>query len=125
MSVRHTAEASLRALEEARIRTARPNWDGYGARSIDAISYRDAIRFLRALPTTTPVPDIDVDPDGEVSITWYGEGRDTFSVSVGRNGRLSYSGLYGISQSFGTEWLVSEIPSPIIQNLHRLAESAR
>lgn len=126
LSVRKTAESAIRELRRVRQEASVPNWDGYGGRQIDARAYCQAIRFLQALPTTTPVPDVAVDPDGEVDVTWHFGSRNTFTVSIGPTGRLSYSGLYGISQSFGTEWLTTnEIPRTIVENLARLVQAAR
>jgi len=46
-------------------------WDGYGARAASYESYLEAKRFIEALPARCPVPEIAMDPDGEVSLEWY------------------------------------------------------
>ncbi|MGB7218158.1 MAG: hypothetical protein WBD07_05070 [Vicinamibacterales bacterium] len=102
--VKHTAVATA-------------NWDGYGARPLDRRAYLAALRFLQALPTTTPVPDVSVDPDGEVDVLWYISPTRTLSVSIGPAGRLTYAALFGDTRSYGTEWFVNEIPQAILLNL--------
>ena len=66
LTLRRVAEAAWVELAETAQDATVPNWDGYGARAIDARAYMQAERFLSALPTMTPVPDVSVDPDGEV-----------------------------------------------------------
>lgn len=97
-----------------------PGWDGYDAQPVDAGAYTKAARFLSLLPTLTPVPTISIDADGEVSMSWDLDRDWVFSVSVGRSGRLSYAGLLGESKAYGTEWLGSEIPRPLLENITRL-----
>jgi hypothetical protein len=122
LSVSNTASAAIGELKQASELARTANWDGYGARPIDRRAYEAAIRFLQALPTTTPVPDVGVDPDGEVDVLWHVDPRTTFSVSIGPLGRLTYSGLYGDVQSYGTEWFFNEIPQAILLNLSRISQ---
>jgi hypothetical protein len=95
-------------------------WDGYDADPIDAKAYHHAQYFLSLLPTLTPVPEVSIDPDGEVSFSWDLDRDWVLSVSVGADGRLSYAGLFGSSKTYGTEWLGSEIPATILGNITRL-----
>ncbi len=120
LSLRGVAEAALAKLEEVRRESASLNWDGYGGRPLDLRAYAEAVRFLAALPPTTPVPAVGADPDGEVEIGWNFGPRCVFSVSVGPTGRLTYAGLFGMSKSYGTEWLGAEIPRAILDNLARV-----
>ncbi len=107
------------ALHEACMDSARENWDGYGAKHINGESSVLAIRFLKMLPATIPIPEISIDPDGEVSFEWYKEPRRIFSVSVGAHNDLSYAGLFGVNDTHGTEYFGDEIPTPILENLRR------
>lgn len=120
LTLRHVAESASMELEEVVSEAAGPNWDGYGARAIDPRAVQEAERFLSALPTTTPVPEVSVDPDGEVSISWNLDSDWVFSVSIGPAGRLSYAGLFGTSKAYGTEWFFDEIPEAILDNITRL-----
>jgi len=72
----------LEILSEVKTECSEPNWDGYDAAAIDDNSYKNAINFISLLPVYFPIPDIRVDPDGEVSFEWYEDKRNVFSVSV-------------------------------------------
>jgi len=120
IAVRRTAEASIVELRRLQRVAAEPNWDGYGALALDPRSAEQALRFIQALPTTVPVPDVSADPDGEVDLLWQLDPTRTISVSVGPNGRLTYAALMGTAQSYGTEWLANEIPQPILDSLTRV-----
>jgi hypothetical protein len=125
IAVRRTAETSIRELRRLQQEASRPNWDGYGALPIDPRSAEHASTFIRALPTTVPVPDVSVDPDGEVDLLWQLDPTRTISVSVGPNGKLTYAALIGAAESYGTEWLSSEIPQPILDSLTRVLNATR
>ena len=96
------------------------NWDGYGAKALQTHSYIGALKFLYLLPTTTPHPDISVDPDGELVFEWYKAPRKVFSVSIGTNSELVYAGLYGLNKVNGTELFTDEIPNTILENITRV-----
>lgn len=125
LALRGTAEAALAELERLRMAAAEANWDGHGALPLDAGAVDQAFRFIQALPTTIPVPDVSADPDGEVDLLWQLDPTRTISVSVAANGRLAYAALIGSAQSFGTEWLANEIPQQILDNLARVLGGTR
>jgi len=123
LALRTLAEVALAELDEARGEAQSENWDGYAGRPLDPRAYAQAGRFLTALPTTTPIPAISSDPDGEVEVSWNRAPRWVFSVSIGPTGRLTYAGLFGNSRAYGTEWLGAEIPRPVLENVARLFAS--
>jgi len=96
------------------------NWDGYGAKALQISSLANADRFLNILPTTTNLPEVSVDPDGEIVLEWYKAPRQVFSMSVGTNGELVYAGLFGSNKANGTEYFEDEIPKAILDNLKRV-----
>lgn len=108
------------ALTEAYLEALEDNWDGYGAIAPTKETYDVACSFLNYLPSSVPDPDVEIDPDGEVSFDWYIRPRMTFSVSVGPTGRLSYAGLYGRSTTYGTESIIEGLPAAILGNIGRL-----
>jgi hypothetical protein len=110
----------LRALNAAFSDAEMDDWDGQGAAAADQETYAVARAFLRALPVTIANPSISIDPDGEASFTWARKRDAMFSVSVARDGRLSYAGLYGSKTNYGTESFVDQIPKAIRDNLARL-----
>ena len=104
------------ACEEA----SRENWDGYGAAAAQSPSYSHAATFLAALPLGVPLPEIGLDPDGEVSFTWQRSPRLIFSISFSPDGVISYAGLYGRNKTHGTETFISAVPNGIFDNIDRL-----
>lgn len=96
------------------------NWDGYGAKAVDATLYGEAFRFLEVLPSTINKPEISTDPDGEIAFEWYGSNKRVFSVSVGHAGELTYAGIFGSRKTKGTELLGDEIPEIILENINRV-----
>lgn len=111
---------ALDELEEVRSETAEKDWNGYGARPISSESYLQATRFLAALPTWSPAPEVSVDPDGEVALDWFGIRKDVFSVSIGPTGELSYAGIFGVSRVSGEDYFTDEIPDAILEGLRRI-----
>lgn len=97
------------------------NWDHYGAMPVTDATAQVAYRFLSALPSTLPSPNVGLDPDGEVSFDWLaGKGR-IFSVSVGEGGRLSYAGMFGPGKTaHGSEPFDDAIPDAVIECIRRL-----
>ena len=108
-------------LDRVWIDAAVDNWDGYGAKALSPAAYEHAWAFLQTLPTTTPVPDVVPEPDGEIAFEWdYGPWR-ILSVSIGPTGLLSYAALYGkTSKQHGTEKFVDRLPGAIVGCLDRL-----
>ncbi len=96
------------------------NWDGYGALPINLDSFNEADRFIQALPTTIREPEVDVDPDGEISLEWHLEPRKVLSVSIGKRNEITYAGLFGPNKTYGREYFDDEIPKAILDNLDRL-----
>ena len=96
------------------------NWDGYGALPVSFESYLNARQILDTMPTTTPLPDISADPDGEISFEWYNGARKRFSLSVGADGQLTYAGIFGSSKAKGIESFGDEIPKTILESIKRV-----
>lgn len=112
---------AMESLEDVFQECSSENWDGYGARVVDGLTYVHARKFLEALPTTLPAPEVAAEPDGEIAFEWHIGPRWVFSVSVGRENELTYAGLFGRSTAHGTEdYFADEIPSAIMENLDRL-----
>lgn len=99
---------------------ASPNWDGYGAAPITSATYHFAFRFLESLPLGFALPSVGVEPDGQVTFEWYRNPRRTLSVSIDGSGDLHYAALLGHNKAYGTEALISGIPGPILDLVHRV-----
>lgn len=110
---------ALAFLDEQCASASVPDWDGYGAVPVDSLAMRYAREFLHKLPTDLPYPDIGVDPDGEISFEWGDDPKWMFSVSVGRDGTLTYAGLFGINHTHGVETYSKTIPMAIEGGIRR------
>jgi hypothetical protein len=110
----------LEVLSETVKEASTLNWDGYDARPVSELGYYKARQFLESLPTSVPIPEIGVDPDGDISFDWYSGANNVFSVSVSDMGRLTYAGIFGLSKVHGVEYYGDEIPRIILINLRRL-----
>lgn len=119
IALAHRREEAREALLEAYCHAINENWDGEGAAAADPISYGFASSVLDALPGWVPNPDVYVDPDGEFCVEWDNGPRSVFSVSVGRDGTLTYAGLFGSRKSHGVEPFTDSLPLIITQNLAR------
>ena len=95
------------------------NWDGYGAKAVTAEAYEEATRFIVLLPTLTLIPEIAVDPDGEIVFEWR-NGHNAFSVSVGVSGCLTYGGIFGTNKVNGLVRFGECIPKVITDNLYAI-----
>lgn len=119
---RTAQDALLEAYHAAQIE----GWDREGAARVEPSTYYFADEFLRLLPTTSlPNLEIAADRDGEILFEWDFGRRRVFSVSVGRDGTLSFAGLFGYAKIHGTEHLGELLPSAISDSLQRLITSAR
>ena len=109
----------LQSLEDAFLEARHEDWDGEGSAAADPLSFVYASAFLLSLPGWVPNPEITVDPDGELSAEWDYGARAVFSVSVARDGTLTYAGLFGASKSHGVEPFTDAIPEIVTQSIKR------
>jgi hypothetical protein len=100
-------------------RASLENWDGEGARPVDSSTVAFARMFAEGLPPHLPVPDVSPDTDGDISFEWDSGPRQVFSVSVRRDGFLSFAGLFGPARDYGSDTIVAGIPTRIIENITR------
>jgi hypothetical protein len=98
-----------------------PNWDQYGASKLEDHISQMACRFLNALPSVIPTPEVGLDPDGEISFSWIQSRDRQVHVSLSSQGLLSYAGLFGPTSSVhGQEPFDDSVPMPIIEAVRRL-----
>ncbi|HET7231056.1 MAG TPA: hypothetical protein VFJ16_13680 [Longimicrobium sp.] len=110
----------VQQLDAAVAEASSPDWNGYGAEAADPRAVNVARRILRGIPSIFPVPEIAIDPDGEVNLEWLTELPDVaFTMSIGPR-EISYAGLYGKSRTHGVEEFSSSVPRIILANLSRL-----
>ena len=121
--ISNATEQVFTELKEVRVEASREGWDGYNARPLDPASFDFAIRFLNALPSTAPIPEVSADTDGEVSLDWLFGERKALTVSIGPTGRCTFAFILGQSKSRGTDWIDDEIPAQIAFALGQLART--
>jgi hypothetical protein len=121
--MRGPVERVLTELGEVCAEASKEGWDGYGARPLDPASYDFAIRFLNALPTYAPLPEVSADIDGEIALDWIFGQRKALTVSIGPTGRCTYAWMLGQSTNRGTDWIDDEIPANIVFALGQLARA--
>ena len=120
---RSAAEASwVRELKEICSEATSQGWDGEGAAPVQQGALEYAVVFVSELAQGVRFPEVGVDPDGEVSLGWQVHD-EVFSVSISGEGRLSYAGIFGTSECYGTEWMGEQVPSEVLRQLDRLLYS--
>lgn len=111
---------AIESLNAACREASTADWDRYGARAVDCAALGHALRFLSMLPATARLPDISVDPDGEIAFEWYVAPRHVLTVSVNGTGALSYAGLFGRNKASGVEQVGCALPDVVASSLRRL-----
>lgn len=129
-TVRDARERLLDELDSLYFEASRRGWDGYGAEPMSIDAYDFARIFIKALPTIAPLPELNADPDGEVSLDWSFGKRRALTVSVGPTGRCTFAWVLGQRSNRGTDWIEDEIPASIAFALRqldspRMAKTAR
>ena len=114
----------IRDLEKICSETASRDWDGEGAAPVQQRARKYAVKLVSELAQGVRFPEVDIDPDGELSLSWRVHD-EVFSVSLNSEGRLSYAGLFGASECYGTEWMVEQVPAEVLRQLDRLIFSRR
>lgn len=92
----------------------------------DAETVGAALRFAYCLPRFAPLPEVSVDPDGEISFDWLTRNGEMFSVSINKQNRLAYAGWFGEkSRIHGVEQLAETCPSEIVRGIQRATFTKR
>jgi hypothetical protein len=120
MTIEEPKRAAQKALDAA---IAQPKDLENDAIEVEPSTYIYAEQFLRLLPREVSTPEITVDNDGEIMLEWDHGRRCVFSVSVGRDGTLSFAGLFGHNPIHGTEDLRETLPDIIADCFKRLPAS--
>lgn len=105
-------------LEELSINASHPNWDNLGSAPLDADTYQIAKRFICALPSSLPAPEVTVDRDGEVNFDWFGSSGQIFSVSLRKDGRIAFAGQFSARKRLsGLEEFNDSVPKRILEGI--------
>jgi len=88
---------------------------------ISELTCRETIDFLRKLPSTLPIPEVIVEPDGDLALEWFVSNYCSFLVGFSGRGIITYAGLFGRGQkTYGTELISEAIPSSVVENIRRV-----
>ncbi|MDP2957933.1 MAG: hypothetical protein Q8N53_16010 [Longimicrobiales bacterium] len=76
--------------------------------------------LLDSLPHAFPVPEVGLDPDGEIALDWIRPDHTMVSLSLGGEGDVSYAGLFRDGTARGMLRLGMGFPSSLTTLLRRL-----
>src|SRR5690348_7161589 len=113
---------ALSALRDAARKAGAEDWDGFGARPLNPVSFAWSLAVISSLPSRIVAPDVEVTPKGHVLLEWAKGPRSIVSVSVGDDGRLAYAGLFGRSHVHGFESMGGEFPRTLAEHIERAVE---
>lgn len=81
-----------------------------------------ALEFAATLPSDVELPEVSIDPDGELAFDWVREG-GLLSVSVGETGRVTYAAEFGGHPVSDTVQLVGWVSSSLGEVLKEFRHS--
>ncbi len=91
---------------------------------VDARAFACARDLLDTLPNGYAVPEVSVDPDGEIAFDWIRPDRTMVSISVGLDGVITYAARLRDGTAHGIIQLGSGFPGPLAELLRRLYHPA-
>ena len=100
------------------------NWDGDGARALLDKTVAIAVELVDRLPRTTPRPDIDATPHGEIDFDWTVERGLGLTISVGPEGEIAFAGTFRGAELSGKEPWNGVLPGFVKCCLDRLRREA-
>lgn len=101
------------------------NWDGYDALAISQATYDEAVRFLNALPSWLPTPEIVPEPSGDIGFEWNFGKNHILAASVNSTNHITYAGLLGTgNKAHGTEVFDGSFPQTLIDHISRIRPKA-
>jgi hypothetical protein len=88
---------------------------------ISEVTCKETIDFLTKLPPTIPIPEVVVEPNGDLALEWFVSNYYSFLVGFSGRSIVTYSGLFGRGRkTYGTEFITEAIPPLIIENIRRV-----
>ena len=117
-------EDALNRLYELAAECAAADWDGYGAEAVSKSAVEHSAHFIRRLPEDLPLPEISVEPDGEIAFDWSPTPTQTFSVSIGATDRMACAWVNGTEHGHAVASSNNgEISSRILQEIQRITNN--
>lgn len=95
-----------------------------GVSVADNKAFMLAQRFLLALPSQLPPPELALDDDGEFAFDWRGNRGSLLSVTLRGDGRLSYAAWFSsFDKEYATKRFDSSIPKQVIELVQRVTQA--
>lgn len=117
-------EDALNRLYELAAECAEVDWDGCDAEAVSQSAVEHSAHFIRRLPEELPLPEISVEPDGEIAFDWSPTPAQTFSVSIGATDRMPCAWVNGTEHGHAVAYSNNgEIPSRILQEIQRITNN--
>ena len=117
-------EDTLNRLYELAEECAEADWDGYDAEAVSQSAVEHSAHFIRRLPEDLLLPEISVEPDGEIALDWSPTPTQTFSVSIGTADRMACAWVNGTEHGHAVAYSNNgEIPSRILQEIQRITNN--
>ncbi|MDO8431341.1 MAG: hypothetical protein Q7S58_02920 [Candidatus Binatus sp.] len=115
------------ALSAIRDHCGKPDWDGHGEIVVSDEVITNADKIVTTLFTLaqagTPAPDIVPEADGEICLTWTQDDAQTFSISIGEQGKINFAGQFGHRGSIhGWKPTDTSSPNALESSLQEIAE---
>lgn len=101
------------ALEQAYSEANHAGWDGHDALPASPQSFELATNFIRCLPIDAEMPEVSVDPDGDISFEWFKSKSRLVILSFGKDRAITYVGFLGKTRNKGVETFDFSIPANI------------
>lgn len=92
--------------------------------AIDPRTFANARDLLQSLPHGYAVPEVAVDPDGEIAFDWIRPNRAVVSISVGATRDLSYAANLRDGTAHGVIRFGIGFPPRLVESLRRLYHPA-
>ena len=117
-------EDALNRLYELAAECAEADWNGCDAEAVSQSAVEHSAYFIRRLPEDLPLPEISVEPDGEIALDWSPTPTQTFSVSIGTANRMACAWVNGTEHGHAVAYSNNgEIPSRILQEIQRITNN--
>lgn len=121
------ARLTLRALQDLKVTiSAGSSWVFNDLHTLcdekgGAKAFTLAQRFLLALPSNLPAPELDIDDDGDVVFDWAGPPDRLMSVALNPDGRITFAARLSANRArHGSDYFSDAIPHEILDLLAQI-----
>ena len=122
--IRNHINEGFKELSDAYQEAMQDNWDSYGAKGITLNTLYESERFLAALPSFIPKPDIAVEPTGDIAFIWQRDADHILALSLSGDNLIYFAGKNGISdKTHGQRIFNDAIPKLLIEEIRQVMES--